>query len=116
MLLTPQRQQQGRHGRQHRSGPVHLGVTARAKRDHEGENRLAGYPVMHDNRSLVSPGGIANPATVAVTFQHRFPQAPEVGRILPAQRVADRAHAMGQDPLPPTTAMHRALDGSFHDL
>ena len=64
---------------------------------------------MHDDRALVAAGSIADPAVVAVPFEHLFPQSTEVLFILPLQRVAGRTQALGQNFVVPAPAMQYLL-------
>ena len=93
MLLTPQFQQERRHGRKHRFGAVNLGMAARAQRKHQVQDRFARYPVVDDDGAFVATGGVTDAATVAVTLQNRFTQATEILLILPFQGVAGRAQS-----------------------
>ena len=49
MLLTPQFQEERRHGRKHRFRAVNLGMAARAQRKHQVQDRPTGYPVVDDD-------------------------------------------------------------------
>jgi hypothetical protein len=97
MLLTPQFQEERRHGRKHRFRAVNLGMAARAQRKHQVQNRPTGYPVVDDDGPLVTTGSITDAATVAVTLQNRFAQPTEILLILPFQCVAGRAQSHGED-------------------
>ncbi len=72
--------------------------------------------MVNDHAALACSWRIAHPAAIAVPFQHRFPQATEVLLILTPQCVAGRAHALGQNGLSTTAAMHRELNGLFPGL
>lgn len=72
--------------------------------------------MVHRDRSLVTAGGAAAPADVAVPLENPFPQAAEVSRVLPPERVAGRAVAVRHDILAATSAVKRALNALLHDL
>jgi hypothetical protein len=80
------------------------------KRKHQAQDRLARDPVMHDDRPFIPPGSITNPAAIAVAFQHRFTQSPEILFILTFQRVAGRTQAEGENLLSPAWTVKRALN------
>ena len=114
MLLTPQFQEERRHGRKHRLRSVNLGMAARAQRKHQVQNRPTGYPVVDDDGPLVTTGSITDAATVAVTLQNRFAQPTEILLILPLQRVAGRAQSQGQDLGVSAWAVHHPLRETHH--
>ena len=114
MLLTPQFQEERRHGRKHRLCAVNLGMAARAQRKHQVQDRLARYPVVNDDRPLVTTGSITDAATVAITLQNRFAQPAEILLILPFQRVAGRTQSQGQHLGVSTWAVHHPLRETCH--
>ena len=89
---------------EHDLGAVYLGVARGTKRDHQVQQRSARYPVMHRNRALVAARGAADPAGVAVAFEHCLAQTAEVRLILPLQGIADRAMAVRHDLVPAAAA------------
>ena len=115
-MLAPQFEQQRRHLRKHRLGLMHLGVASRTKRDHQMQHRSPRLAMVNDDRPLVPTRSPADAAAVAVPLQDDLPQAVEVRLILPAQRVAGSAHAVGEHPLPSAAAVERSLESSFHRL
>ena len=50
--------------------------------------------VVDDDAALSCSGRIANPASIAVSFQHGLPQTAEVLFMLTTERIASRAHAV----------------------
>ncbi len=114
MLLTPQFQEERRHGRKHRFRAVNLGMAARAQRKHQVQDRPAGYPVVDDDGAFVTTGSVTDAATVAVTLQNRFAQATEILLILPFQRVAGRSTIPGQDLGVSAWAVHHPLSETRH--
>ena len=114
MLLTPQFQEERRHGRKHRFRAVNLGMAARAQRKHQVQNRPTGYPVVDDDGSLVTTGSITDATTVAVTLQNRFTQATEILLILPFQCVAGRAQSHGQHFGFAAWTVHPSLNETCH--
>ncbi len=114
MLLSPQFQQRGRHLGQHRLSAVHLGMIPRTQRDHQVYERLSGYAVMHDDRSLVSSRSSAAPANVSISFENPLSKTAEVLLILPLKGVASSAEAVGENLLPPTSAVQRSLSSLLH--
>ena len=110
VLLSPQLQQKRRHGPEHCPGAVNLGMAARAKRNHQGQHRLAGHPMMHDHLPFASPRSVADAATIAVTLKNCLPQAPEIFGVLPLEAVATHAESAGKNLLPPTPTVQRTLD------
>ena len=114
MLLTPQFQEERRHGRKHRLRAVNLGMAARAQRKHQVQDRLARYPVVDDDGALVTTGSITDAATVAVSLQNRFSQATKMLFVLPLQRVACRTQAQSQDLGVSAWAMHYPLRETCH--
>ncbi len=93
---------------------MHLGMAARAKRDHQRQNRSSRLPVMDDHLALAATRSITDPATIAIPFKYRFAQPTKVFRILPLQGVAARTKAVGQNLLPSAWTVHRALDLLHH--
>ena len=90
MLLSPQGQEQRGHFRHDSFRPMNLRVTARTEGDHQTKYRLPSYPVMNDDRALVSTRCITDTAAVPIALQHRFTQAPEILFILPLEGVTGR--------------------------
>ena len=74
-----------------------LGMAARAERDHQVQNRLAGHPMMNGDRALFSARRSADPAAVSVPFQDRFPETAEILFILSLEGVAGGTDTMGED-------------------
>jgi hypothetical protein len=116
MLLPPKCEQQGRHMTQDGFGAMDLGVTRRTKRDHEVQQRFARHPVMHRDRALIPSRGAADPAGMAVSLEHGLPQTTEVGLILPLERIAGRAMAIGHDLRPAARTIEGALEFTFHGV
>ena len=96
--------------------PVDPGMTARTKRNHQGQDRLPRHPMMHNHFPLASTDSIADPAATTVTFKNRLAQATEVFRILSLEAVAARAETVGKDLLSPARTVHHTLDQSRHAL
>ncbi len=114
MLLTPQFQEEWRHGREHGLRAMNPGMAARTERKHQVQDRLARYPVMNNDRAFVSPGGVADPAAIAVTLQNRFTQPPKILLVLSLQRVASRTQSQGQDLCVSAWAVHHPLSETRH--
>lgn len=93
---------------------MNLGMTSGTEGNHQVEDGFAWHPVVHDDLPLPSPGSVADATTVAVTFQHHFPQAAEVLDILPLQGVAGRAQTQRKDLCPSTRAVHGGLSRRLH--
>ena len=91
MLLSPQDQEQRGHFGHDRFRPMNLRVTARAERDHQTKYRLPWYPVMNNDRALVSTRRITDTAAVPIALQYRFAQAAKILFILSLEGVAGRA-------------------------
>ena len=62
VLFAPQHQHQTQLCGKNRLGTVHLGMTARAKRDHQSQDRLPRHPVMHDHLAFAFTRSVAVPA------------------------------------------------------
>jgi len=112
--LPPQLEEKIGHLRQHRLGAMDPGMAGRTERDHQIQPRSSRPAVMNHDRSLVASGGAAAPAGVAVPLQNPFPEAAEVALVLPPQRVAGGAVAIGDDLLPAATAVKRPLSSLLH--
>lgn len=65
--------------------------------------------MVNDDGTFVAPGSIAHPAPVTVPFEDFLAKSSKVFLVLPLERVADRAHAMGEDLRFPTPAVHHVL-------
>jgi hypothetical protein len=68
MLLSPQDQEQGGHFGHDSFRPMNLRVTARTEGDHQTKYRLPWYPVMNNDRALVSTRCITDPAAVPIAL------------------------------------------------
>ena len=71
--------------------PMNLRVTARTEGDHQIKYRLPRYPVMNNDRALVSTRCITDTAAVPIALQYRFAQAAKILFILSLEGVAGRA-------------------------
>jgi hypothetical protein len=114
MLLSPKFQKQWRHCREDHSCPMDLGMATGTKRKHKAHDRLARYPVMNDDRSLVSARSVTDPAAIAVSLQNGLTQAAEILLILPFQRVAGCTQAQSQDLCVSAWAVHHPLNETCH--
>ena len=114
MLLPPEREEQRWHLGNNSPGTVHLGVAGWAERDHEVENGTPRPAVVHRDGPFAKTTRSTNPARVPIPLQYELAQTAKVLRILPPKGVADSAHAIGQDLLPPTSAIECSLLLSAH--
>lgn len=114
VLFAPQYQKQTWPSMEDGLSPMHSGMTAGAKRDHQGEDRPAWHAVMDDDLALVSTRSIAHPAPVAIPLKNCLTQAAEIPRVLPFQGIADSTQPVGEDLFAPARAMHRSLARSRH--
>ncbi|WP_263383540.1 hypothetical protein [Granulicella arctica] len=88
VLLSPKFQQEWRHGRHNNPGTVDLRMTARAKRDHQIENRSTRNPMVDNDRSFIPTRRVTHPAALPIAFQNSLTQTAKVLLILPLERVA----------------------------
>ncbi len=94
VLLSPEDQEQGRHGRQHHLRAMHPRMAGRAKRDHQLQFRPTRDSMVNDDAPLPRSGCIAHPAAMSVALKNRLPQPTEVLLILAPKRVAGCALAL----------------------
>ena len=97
VLLAPELEQEQRDLRKHRLRLMHLGVAPRTQRDHQMQHRSPRLAMVDGNGSFVPARSPADAAAAAIPLQDDLSQAAEVRLIPPAQRVAGRAHAIGED-------------------
>ena len=84
-------------------------MAAGTEGDHQVQQRLPRFPVMHDDRPLTPLRRTADPATVAIAGEDRLAQAAKICFILPLQGVTSGAQTAGKDFRAATTAMYRPL-------
>lgn len=70
VLLPPQHKQERRHNSDNRLGAMHSCMAARTKGNHQAEDRLPRYPVMHDDLAFSAARCVAYP-TRPGTCGHR---------------------------------------------
>ncbi len=71
---------------------------------------------MDHDRSLIASGGAAAPAGMTVPLKNPLPEAAEVPLVLPSQRIAGRAMAIGDNLFSPAPAVQRSLSSLLHRL
>ena len=71
---------------------------------------------MHDDRSLVPPRGITNPATIAIALQNRFPQPAKTFLILSPEHMTGRTQAQGKHLRVPAEQCMTVWRGRFISL
>ncbi len=89
-------------------------MTARAKRYHQCEDRLARHPMVHNHLPLASARSIADPAAIAVTLKDRLPQPAKVFCVLLLEGIAARTKTVGEDLISPAGTVQRSLDRFRH--
>lgn len=67
--LSPKLEQQRRHESNDNEGAVDLRMARGAQRDHQVQDGLPWYTMVNDDGPLVTAGGVANAAAVAIAFQ-----------------------------------------------